>query len=235
MTTTSKNFNDLKATIEALDDKLIKVPDLPVDIFNQEAENLYQVALNDKPELLARGLKEETIELLQKAAGASRYAQATWNKERNEKEAAEQEWKEKSPEAYALRNDLLSELEFAFYDNYDLQSVMARIREGNNDADMIQDLVDLSVVGKDNKALLEKTGFDEVLLDQAEKTADMMSELLAKANGAKDENNQSKILRDKAYTYLKQLVDEVRRYGKFVFRNTPDHAAKYASAYYREH
>lgn len=235
MTSTSKNYNDLKAAIVAIDDKLLKDPDIPVDIFNQEAENLYQVALNDKSALLARGLKEETLTMLQKAAGACRYAEANWNKERNEKEAAGQEWKVRSPEAYTLRNDLLSELEFAFFDDYELKTTIGRIREGNNDADMIQDLMDLSVLGKDHTDLLAKTGFEAAMLDQAETMADQMSVLLAKANGAKESNNESKIMRDKAYIFLKQLVDEVRRYGKFVYRKDPEHAAKYASAYYREH
>ena len=214
---------------------MVKAPDMPVDVFNQEAENLYQVAVSDKEDLMARGLEEETIELLAKAAGACRYAEAAWNKERNEKQAAEREWKEKSPGAYSLRSDLLSELEFAFYEDHELQSAIDRIRDGNGDADMIQDLMDLSVLGKDHLEKLQETGFDAAMLDQAENMADQMSVLLARANGTKDSNSESKEIRDKAYSYLKELVSEVRRYGKFVFRKDEEHAAKYASAYHRMH
>lgn len=232
---TTQNFEALKQTIEAMEEKQVLTPDMPVDVFNQEAEDLYQVALVDKEQLMARGLSEETIELLPQAAGACRYAEAEWNKERNEKQEAEREWKEKSPDAYELRSDLIHELEFAFVENSDLLSAVDRIKDGNGHADMIQDLVDLSVLGKEQTELLQQTNFDATLLDQAETTADEMSELLARANGTKDENNKAKVLRDKAYTYLKGIVDEVRRYGKFIFRKDDEHAAKYASAYGRTH
>lgn len=232
---TSESYQKLKKQIEAIDEKDVRQPDIPVDVFNQEAENLYQVALTDKEALLARGLKEENISLLAEAAGACRYAEAEWNKERNEKQAAEREWKEKSPEAYELRSDLIDELEFAFYGEHELLSALDRIRDGNGDADMIQDLMDLSVLGKEYTSFLQETHFDAALLDQAETVADEMSELLGRANGMRDSNQESKLMRDRAYTFLRELVSEVRRYGKFVFRKDEDHAAKYASEYGRMH
>jgi uncharacterized protein (DUF924 family) len=60
-----------------------------------------------------------------------------------------------------------------------------------------------------------------------------MSDLLAIANGTKDEENEIKIFRDKSYTYLKEHVDTVRRIGKFVFRNDRNHVGKYASEHGR--
>lgn len=232
---TTQNFETLQETIKAMDEKEVMQPDMPVDVFNQEAEDLYQVVLVDKEKLIERGLSEETIELLPQAAGASRYAEAEWNKERNEKQEAEREWKEKSPIAYELRSDLVHELEFAFNNDNNLLSILDRIKDGNGNADMIQDLMDLSVLGKEHTDLLEQTNFDSNLLVQAETMADEMAELLARANGTKDEDNKAKVLRDKAYTYLKGIVDEVRRYGKFVFRKDAGHVAKYASAYGRAH
>ncbi|WP_299583090.1 hypothetical protein [uncultured Sunxiuqinia sp.] len=44
-----------------------------------------------------------------------------------------------------------------------------------------------------------------------------MGNLLGLANGDKADQNQSKLLRDKAYTYLKELVDEIRDAGKYLF------------------
>jgi hypothetical protein len=232
---TTQNFESLRENIETIDANKVLQPDIPVDVFNQEAEDLYQVVLVDKEKLMERGLTEETIELLPQAAGACRYAEAEWNKERNEKQEAEREWKEKSPIAYELRNDLMHELEFAFNADNSLLSVLDRIKEGNGNADMIQDLMNLSVLGKEHAELLQQTNFESSLLIQAETMADEMSELLARANGSKNEDNKAKVLRDKAYTYLRGIVNEVRRFGKFVFRKDADHAAKYASAYNRAH
>lgn len=232
---TTEAFEQLKESIEAIDEKQVLQPDMPVNVFNQEAEDLYQVALADNVKLTERGLNEELIQSLNLAAGASRYAEAQWNKERNEKQEAERECKEKSPLAYELRNDLIHECGFAFNENPDLLSALERIKDGNGHADMIQDLMNLSVLGKDNIPLLQKINFDVALLDKAESMADEMADLLAKANGAKDEDKKAKVLRDKAYTYLKVVVDEVRRYGKFIFRKDENHVAKYASDYGRSH
>jgi len=232
---TTTEFNELKDKIEEMDVKNILYPDIPVDVFNQEAEDLYQVALMDKEKLMERGLSEEIIELLNKATGASRYSEAMWNKERNEQQEAERIWKEKSPAIFDLRNDLIHEFEFAFVSLPHLHSALDRIKDGNGNADMIQDLMNLAVLGRENPEPLQSTNFEMSLLDKAENSSGEMADILAKANGAKEDDNKAKVLRDKAYTYLKGIVDEVRRYGKFIFRKDENHVAKYASAYGRTH
>jgi hypothetical protein len=46
--------------------------------------------------------------------------------------------------------------------------------------------------------------------------------------------NASKIIRDKAYTYMKALVDEIREAGKYVFRNDKNRLKGYSSEYWRK-
>ncbi len=65
--------------------------------------------------------------------------------------------------------------------------------------------------------LIVKIGFDLSKLDLAATKAEEMGNLLGLANGDKADQNQSKLLRDKAYTYLKELVDEIRDAGKYLF------------------
>lgn len=231
---TTTDFEMLKEIIAGINGNQVLLPEIPVDVFNQEAEDLYHVAIADKKELSGRGLKLKVIESLTVAAGACRYAEAQWTKERNAKQEAELEWKEKSPEAYGLRNDLIYEFEFAFIHNNNLISVVDRIKSDSGHSDMIQDLVTLTLLGKENTNLLNAINFDSSLLLKAESMADQMADLLGRANGTKNENNEAKTMRDKAYTHLKGLVDEVRRYGKFVFRKDKEHAAKYASEYKRK-
>jgi hypothetical protein len=43
-----------------------------------------------------------------------------------------------------------------------------------------------------------------------------------------------KIIRDKAYTHLKMLVDEVREAGKYVFRNNKNRLKGYSSSYWKK-
>ena len=96
---------------------------------------------------------------------------------------------------------------------------------------MIQDLSDISVLGKANTAELEEIKFDLTQLDVVEQRADELAELLAKANGVLLENASAKDMRDRAFTHLKEAVDEVRDCGKYVFRKDPNRYKGYISRY----
>lgn len=228
-------FETLKANIEATPNDQIQSPNMPMDAYNQEAENLYYWALADKEALMARGLDEQWINDLMPRVQASRHAQGMWFRERHAKQDAEREWKQKSPAGYQLRNQLLDEFEFAFYQNPSLMARLQDAKKGSTHSDMIQDLTDLALLGKNNAALLEVTNFDLHLLDQAIVLSDELARILAIANGEKAEDGAAKIMRDKAYTYLKEAVDQVRRVGRFVFRNNPERLVGYQVQYYKEH
>jgi len=122
----------------------------------------------------------------------------------------------------------------AFHFIPDLLSKAQKIAEGSGHADMIQDLSDLSVLGKANTEPLKNINLDLELLDKAAVLSEDMASLLAKANGQKLGDNNLKIMRDKAYTYMKQAVDEIRRNGKYAFWRTPEREKGYVSKYYRQ-
>ncbi|MEQ9307766.1 MAG: hypothetical protein RJQ14_27900 [Marinoscillum sp.] len=67
-------------------------------------------------------------------------------------------------------------------------------------------------------------------LDTAESMCSEMSGLLAAMNGERAVNNSSKTTRDKAYTFLKRAMDEIREAGKYVFWKNPDKLQWYYSA-----
>jgi len=60
-----------------------------------------------------------------------------------------------------------------------------------------------------------------------------LADLLATANGDKVEKNASKTIRDKAYTHLKELVDEVRAAGKYLFWRNPNRLKGYTSEFWK--
>ena len=111
---------------------------------------------------------------------------------------------------------------------------MTRIREGGSSADMVQDLNDIAVLGRENTGPLTAIGFDLTQLDLAADRADKLADLLAEANGDKADPNESKIIRDKAYTHMKALVDEIREAGKYVFRKDKNRLKGYSSEYWRK-
>lgn len=231
----TQNSTQTQEAIKAIPDNETKTPNMPVGIYAQEGENLYHWCQTDKEELIAAGLNWELIEELPARCEALREAQSIWNSERHIKEEAEKEWKDKSPSAYELRDGLLHTFRYAFRKNSEMLAKVAVIAEGDGHADMIQDLNDLYVLGSKNTAPLTAIGFDSALLTQADTSAEAMAELLARANGERLEQGESKLVRDKAYTYLKQLVDEVRACGKYLFWKDKERLKGYRSEYVRKY
>lgn len=218
---------------KALDLNEIKTPYMPMGIFLQEAEDLHHTALKDKEALMAAGLAEDVINDLNITAGATREAQSIWMQNLQTRKDAEQRWKDESPAAFDLRDQLLHTFRYAFRASDDLLSRLTEIEEGGSNADMIQDLNDLAVMGLNNPEALAAINFDPTLNDKAAKLSADMADLLAMANGDKNEDNESLNMRNRMYTLLKNLVDEVRQCGKYVFWRDEKRLKLYASRHNR--
>lgn len=233
----SKTDFDLKlASIEAVDPAMATDPNMPVANALQEAEELYVWCQADKDALVKANLDWALVDDLPARTGACRYIQSEWAKEYQTQEDAQKEWKTQSPAAFKLRDDLVHHFLWAYRKVPDLLARTQKISEGSGNADMIQDLSDLSVLGKANTAPLAAINLDLTLLDKAETTSGQMASLLAQANGAKKEgNNQTKLLRDKAYAHLKEAVDEIRDAGKYVFYQNEQRYKGYVSSYFKKH
>lgn len=229
-----KDFNAKVKELIALGGDAIKQPNMPVGEAVQEAENLVAWCTEDKATLIAAGLDWTLADDLPARAGACRYAQSIWARESQSREQAQQEWNTKSPAAFNLRDELVHHFLFAFRKHPILIGKVQTIREGGSNADMLQDLSDLSVLGGENLTLLEAIGFDVKLLTQAGNTADTLSAVLAAANGEVSDDQSAKKMRDKAYSYMKAAVDEIRAVGQYAFWRDEDRRRGYVSRYFRK-
>jgi len=221
-------------TISDIDEKDVKQPGMPVSIFIKEGEDLYDWCLADKEVLVAKGLEWEMVEDLPSCLGALREVQTKWNAELNSREEADKSWDEKAPAAYDLRDMLLHDFRYAYRTQYDILGHIAVIAEGSGHSDLIRDLNDLAVLGKENPAALVAINFDRDLLGVAAKTADILNELLAIVNGDRREQSEAKTLRDKAYTLCKGMIDEIRACGQYAFWRSPERVKGYTSAHTRK-
>lgn len=222
-----------KNKIHAITAEQILVPIVPIDVYAQEAENLVVWCREDIPELSKAGITEETIADLDVRSGALRQCQSIWIKDRRSIKEAELQWRELSPEASDFRNELLHTFRYAFRANPLLLGRLSEIADGNSDSDTIQDLNNLAVLGKENINLLTAISFDGEKLNKAANLSGTSANILAEANGSKQKGNESKVIRDKSYTYLKLLVDEIRAAGKYLFWRNPDRLKGYSSDYWR--
>jgi hypothetical protein len=230
----SADYNELLSVIQAILPESVITPTVPVDVFVQEAENLFHWCTDDQAALANTGLDTNLITSLPVRAGACREAQSIWIKERNMRQEAEQQWKEEAPAAFEMRNQLVHAFRFAFRKDDGLLARVGEIEQGDTNSDMVQDLNDLSVLGKAHLDLLAAIHFSPVTLDNAATMADRMADLLGATNGERKEVSEALIIRDKAYTYLKLAVDEIRECGKFVFWRNPDRYKGYVSEFWQK-
>jgi hypothetical protein len=229
----SEDYNQLLSEIQAITPENVLTPNMPVDVFVQEAENLYHWSIDDWTPLTSAGLNGNLINLLPVRSGACRESQSLWIKERNVRKEAEQAWKEQAPAAYDLRNQLVHAFRYAFRKQEGLLARVEEIAQGDSNSDMVQDLNDLSVLGKANLDLVTVVGISPEMLDNAANVADAMGDILGATNGERQTDSEAMIIRDQAFTLLKQAVDEIRECGKFVFWRNPDRLKGYTSDYWQ--
>jgi len=221
--------------IRAIEDDKIKTPNnIPVGIYTQEADNLYGYAREDKDALAAVGLPPELVDDLPIRIGALREASTNWNNYRKTEKKNALEWKTRAPLAYNLRKLLLTDFRHAFQDHPEKMKVVRNMAKGKSHAKMIEALNDLGVLGKKNLQLLVAVNFDTSLLDRAVQLSKEMAKLLSDVNGERREPPELKKIRDQAYTHLKEAVDKIRSYGKYLFRDNKKLFKGYRSAYIRE-
>ena len=226
--------NKQEATNTIEDNKITFPHHTPVSVYIQEADLLYLWIQEDKKALTTVGLSWELVEDLPIRCKALIDADANWQTQRKTRKKSSREWDKLFPLGYDLRNRLLTDFRFAFRKDPLLMKNVRGISKGKNQPKIIQDLNDLSVLGKANPQLLEIIHFDMSLLDRAAQLSREMSVLLAEINKYKQKRSEAKIIRDRAYSHLKEAVDEIRLTGQYVFRKNKDRLTGYRSKYIRQ-
>ena len=228
------DYEQMFPAINAIPEADVRSPALPVGAFLQEAENLYHWARQDEATLTGAGLDWTWVTDLPVRAGALRAAEGTWFKKRFSREETVQLWEKDSDAGYALRDRLLHDFRYAYRKHPQLLSRVSQIADGTGHADMIQDLFNISVLGHEHIEDLRAINLDLGLLDKASSTSDHLADLLAQANVNREEAAGSLMIRDRAYTHLKEAVDEVRACGQYVFVSDEERFHGYISLYHKK-
>lgn len=224
---------DLKIVLEDLNHlpiEAVKKPDRPIDITIQEAINLHSWCQYDLTSLLQIGLTREFIDSLLIRSGALQEAESLWLNQRDGKEETHIKWSMASKSGYELRDIILHSFRYAYRQSEDIHRKLKIIGYGNSHADMIQDLNDLAVIGREHSEELIKINFDMPLLEQAKALSASLGKILADAK-ASEKTNDAKDLRDRAFSYLKEVVDEIRAAGQSIFWRSPERLKGYRSEY----
>lgn len=230
---TQEELDAVKAEVVALSDEWEKDPTVPVVDMVHEASNLIIQAETDAEVLATLSINTELVGSLEARVEVLRDYQTQWLDEKNDADEARETWEVKFPIAEALKKDTLQTLRFVYGGDEDKMKRISEITKGDKYDDTIQDLHDIAYLGKQDLTVFEPVNYDVTKFDQAETLSSELMILLARMNGEKHEDNELKTLRDKSYYYVKEVVDYIRKYGKYAFRNDPEKAKLYTSTYYK--
>lgn len=230
---TEEQITACELVVAAIADEKTIAPNMPCNIYSSESEVLESWAGEDKEQLAIGGISIERIAEIGIRSTVLRKFQADWIIVRRTGKDAEKQWKEFAVGAYDLCDEMKHAFKYAFRNESELLGRVNEIAQGTGDSDMIQDLKTYSSLGLAHQELLTPIGFDITKLDAASIMSDEGANLLAEANGSKLKGNERKVLRDKGYTHLKEVVDEVRACGKYLFWKNKSRLVGYESSHWK--
>ncbi len=220
--------------INAITNKDVKHCDIPIEIYIYEAERLHTRATEDLPKLSAINMPDDLIDKLHTRTKALNRAQLNWVELIGEKKQAMANFKAETPALLKLRKYLIDNMQFAFRNDKELLKKVRDIKKGNSLADTTFDLALLAHLGKSNAEAMQAINFDLSLCDKATEEYERISNLLAIKDSKMYVPDNMLLIRNKAFTLLKECIDEVRSYGQFAFNDNPDIVKAYSSNYRRE-
>ena len=228
--TSATDDNELLLHIQAIN---VVDTTIPVNVLVQEAENLFLWCQNDRDQLIQAGLDWTKVDRIPICAKICREAQSMWLRDSKTINEVDLLCNAKSSIALDLLGEMSHDFLYAFRNDDQLLATLDSIVKVINRANMVQTLNDLAVMGGAHKPLLEVIRFDLAKLETAASLAPELASLIAQKNVNKKLKSESKEMRDKAYTYLKELVDQLRNCGKYKFRKNPERLAGYKSDYWK--
>ncbi|MEQ8647746.1 MAG: hypothetical protein RIC06_11195 [Cyclobacteriaceae bacterium] len=208
----------LQKTLEAIPVNAVKRPIIPVDVFIQEAHDLYVWISEDLKQLYAAGLDKRFVESLPERIDALQLSQSQWINCRESRKTILLDQKQVKEEALQMKNDLVAALRFAFREDHHIQKSVADIMKGTSSADLAQDLSDLAVLAGANKQGLKAIGFDIRKIKLASEYISKLADATALWNVEKM-STDAREMRDRAYTHLLEAVHAIRVTGRYVFRD----------------
>jgi len=224
-------YRQLESQILAIPPDKVVSPTMPVETMAKEGEMLYSWVQDDKESFLKVNFDWSIVDSLAARIGAALYAESVWSNRRIQQKDAQKEFAELRIKAEDLKDEVLGAMEYAFHGNTDLSNTIVDIRKGDSSADTVLDLTRAADLGVQNKALLDATNFSYEKITEIAELGSKLGTLLGASDAAILADCKERIVRDKAFTYLKDAIDKIRLCGKHVCRINEERYKGYISQY----
>lgn len=230
----SEDLAKIQTKLDAIPANEVQEPSIPMAIYHQEAHDLL-TWLEDPAHaqrLLDVGLSAEVLTAAREALPGLRVAQSRWYTTWNGRKPEEQRAIE--DEAKAARDEAFTACRWNLRQDSSAQQVLDRIADGEGVADLVADLEDLAALVADRAAAfaVDKT-FDAAQKPGALRA--LAAEVRAGLSEFRTDTSQRHAvdLRNRAFTYVDDLLSQIRAAGRYALRNRPE-AAIFASAYLKQ-
>ena len=194
------------------------MPLYPFKHYVQECLDEHARLLKAEPKLSAGGMDYTKVESLKHAIGAYRETYSNYTTISFPASKDKKQWDLYLDEAEYLIYDIRSGMTYAFRDYPEYLAKLVQINQGSSFQDTIQDLNDYAVLGRELKSLLDAIGYDYANCERAAALSEAMGLLYAKVRVDSSETSEQFIRRNQAYTYLKNLVDELIAQARYILR-----------------
>ncbi|WP_165835902.1 hypothetical protein [Marinifilum breve] len=233
MTEIANNIQkDLLDKIESIPEKQIITPTIPIAIYLQESENLAAWAMDDLDQLSKVGINITHIEDVKERIEACRLLQTEWMNIKNCTSDAKIKWQKDSEAGYALHKEILHDFNFAYRDDKRQMKIIKRLKLKRGISSLVENLGVFAEIGRHEKEPLEKIHFNFDKLEKARQLSYSLHDIHNDYTSSTEKKHKQKVLRDKSYTYLKLLLDEIRLSGKYVFSGNKERLQGYKVNYF---
>ena len=207
---------------------------MPPEEASAEAARMDVVVKRDRVQLLAKGVDQEYIDTFGARAGALIYSIAAIDAIINNAEGAKEQWGKKKPIAIKVRELLIVGLAWALRNDKDAIKSLERIKTGQGNKDLVGDLLALNILGSQFPELLKNHGVSLELLEQAKVLNTELNQILAHCKVDPDVYSEQVNICNRAWTHIKEALDDIYQAGKFAFMDDPEKAGQYSIDYYKE-
>jgi hypothetical protein len=145
---------------------------------------------------------------------------------------AAKEWNARKPEGVEVRRVLIRSFLYAFRNSPELLKSVQQIIDGKGNRDLLIDILSCSKLGKSNIGLLNAINSDITLIDRAAQLYTELSDIFARMTVDPAKHKKAESIYNKAWTYLKEALDEIYQAGRYAFDETDERHGLFYSDYY---
>jgi hypothetical protein len=227
-------LHDIEPELKTINSSEVRRPSMPMPNALQEAHDLLELCRNQRvlDALVSVGVARDAPRQLEQRINAAREAQSQWVAVRDRTKSAE--LVEVEARATELRSDMLAAARWSLRDAREAQTTLDTIRAGEGVADLVQDLFDLATLcERHQEAFAGDQSFDVAVNVAAARQVGQRLSLGVSEGRLDPEPTGTRDVRDRAFTYMDNLVSELRSAGRYALRRDADTRKLFTSRYRR--